>query len=71
MPSAGATWGAKLPTAAASDCWYCYARYTHEYLQLPMGMFQHIVFAKINAAEVLRKELTRRSWKRELVNVAR
>jgi DNA repair photolyase len=34
-----------------------------------MGMFQHVVFAKINAPEVLRKELNRSSWKRELVNL--
>jgi DNA repair photolyase len=32
-------------------------------------MFQHVVFAKVNAATVLRKELMRRSWKRELVNL--
>jgi DNA repair photolyase len=32
-------------------------------------MFQHVVFAKVNAATVLRKELNRRSWKRELVNM--
>jgi DNA repair photolyase len=62
-------WGANPYRGCQHDCWYCYARYTHEYLHLPMGTFQHIVFAKINAANVLRKELTRRSWKRELVNV--
>jgi DNA repair photolyase len=62
-------WGANPYRGCEHDCWYCYARYTHEYLRLPMGMFQHIVFAKTNVAEVLRKELSRRSWKRELVNV--
>jgi DNA repair photolyase len=32
-------------------------------------MFQHVIFAKVNGAAVLRKELSRRSWKRELVNL--
>src|SRR5574338_1609237 len=62
-------WGANPYRGCQHDCWYCYARYTHEYLKLPMGMFQHVVFAKTNGAEVLRKELSRRSWKRELVNI--
>jgi DNA repair photolyase len=62
-------WGANPYRGCQHDCWYCYARYTHEYLQLPLGMFQHVVFAKVNAATVLRKELMRRSWKRELVNL--
>lgn len=62
-------WGANPYRGCQHDCWYCYARYTHEYLQLPMGMFQHVVFAKVNAAAILRKELKRSSWKRDLVNV--
>jgi DNA repair photolyase len=62
-------WGANPYRGCQHDCWYCYARYTHEYLQLPLGMFQHVIFAKVNAASVLRKELTRKSWKRELVNL--
>lgn len=69
VPKLPFRWGANPYRGCEHDCWYCYARYTHEYLQLPMGMFQHIVFAKVNVADVLRKELNRRSWKRELVNV--
>lgn len=62
-------WGANPYRGCQHDCWYCYTRYTHEYLQLPLGMFQHVIFAKVNAPSVLRKELMRRSWKRELVNL--
>jgi len=69
VPKLPFRWGANPYRGCEHDCWYCYARYTHEYLQQPMGMFQHIVFAKVNVADVLRKELNRRSWKRELVNV--
>lgn len=69
VPKLPFKWGANPYRGCEHDCWYCYARYTHEYLQLPMGMFRHVVFAKINAPEILSRELTRRSWKRELVNV--
>ena len=69
VPKLPFKWGANPYRGCEHDCWYCYARYTHEYLQLPLGMFQHIVFAKTNAPEVLRKELHRPSWKRELVNI--
>lgn len=69
VPKLPFRWGANPYRGCQHDCWYCYARYTHEFLQLPLGMFQHVVFAKVNAPAVLRKELKRRSWQRELVNV--
>lgn len=69
IPKLPFKWGANPYRGCQHDCWYCYARASHEYLQLPMGMFQHIVLAKVNAPEVLRKELGRKSWKRELVNM--
>ena len=44
-------------------CVYCYARPTHEYLGLgPGSEFDEIIFAKVNAAEVVRKELSRKGW---------
>ena len=47
-------------------CTYCYARPTHEFLgQDPGRDFETRVFAKVNAAEVLRRELKRPSWRRE------
>ncbi len=60
-------WSANPYRGCVHDCWYCYARASHEYLQLPMNRFQHIVIAKVNAPEVLRQELSRKSWHRELV----
>ncbi len=42
-------------------CSYCYARPTHEYLNLSAGLdFETRLYAKTNAAEVLRDELGRR-----------
>ncbi len=44
-------------------CIYCYARPTHEYLGLSAGLdFESKIFAKMHAAEILRKELNKRSW---------
>lgn len=60
-------WSANPYRGCVHDCWYCYARASHEYLQLPMNSFQHIVMAKVNAPEILRQELSRKSWQRELV----
>jgi DNA repair photolyase len=49
-------------------CRYCFARPTHEYLDLDCGTdFDTQVVVKTNVAEVLRRELSRRSWQRETV----
>ena len=39
-------------------CRYCYARYTHEFMEIRDGKdFERKIFAKVNAPEVLRAEL--------------
>ena len=44
-------------------CVYCFARPTHAYLNLSPGLdFETKLFAKMNAAEVLRKELGRKDF---------
>ena len=49
------------------SCVYCFARYSHEYLGLNAGAdFEQHVRVKINAAQVLRRELARPRWQREL-----
>ncbi|OCB58015.1 radical SAM protein [Mycobacterium vulneris] len=49
-------------------CRYCFARPTHEYLDLDSGSdFDTQVVVKTNVAEVLRRELRRPSWTRETV----
>lgn len=49
-------------------CRYCFARPTHEYLDLDCGTdFDSQVVVKTNVAEVLRRELHRKSWRRETV----
>jgi len=49
-------------------CRYCFARPTHEYLDLGPGTdFETQIVVKTNVVEVLRAELARRSWGREHV----
>ncbi|WP_136520054.1 MULTISPECIES: Rv2578c family radical SAM protein [Cellulomonas] len=49
-------------------CAYCFARPTHEYLDLGAGRdFESQIVVKTNVVEVLRAELGRRSWQREHV----
>ena len=44
-------------------CRYCFARPTHEYLDLDCGIdFDTQIVVKTNVAEVLRRELARPSW---------
>jgi DNA repair photolyase len=49
-------------------CTYCFARGTHEYLDLDGGGdFDSQIVVKVNVAEVLEKELRRGTWKHETV----
>ncbi len=49
-------------------CVFCFARPTHRYLGFDAGRdFEREIVVKVNAPEVLRIELARRSWKREHV----
>ncbi|WP_430645826.1 Rv2578c family radical SAM protein [Agromyces sp. GXS1127] len=49
-------------------CAYCFARPTHEYLDLSPGDdFDRELIVKVNVADVLRRELARSSWRHEPV----
>ena len=49
-------------------CIYCYARPSHAYLGLSPGLdFETRLFAKVNAAEVLRQELSAPSYRCEFI----
>jgi DNA repair photolyase len=49
-------------------CAYCFARPTHEYLDMNAGRdFEKEIIVKVNVPEVLRAELARPSWKGEHV----
>ena len=68
--------GAQLPfkytvntmRGCSHACRYCFARPTHEYLELnPSDDFDSQIVVKLNVAAVLRKELRRRSWRGDTV----
>src|SRR5690349_11720925 len=49
-------------------CSYCYARQTHEYLGFSAGLdFETRIMVKQNAPELLRRELSSKSWKPQLL----
>ena len=49
-------------------CVYCFARPTHEYLDLDAGEdFERQIVVKVNVGEVLQRELARPSWDRAAV----
>jgi DNA repair photolyase len=63
-------WSLNPYRGCSHGCHYCYARTTHTYLDLnPDEDFTGILIAKRNVVEVLRRELSARTWRRELVAV--
>ncbi len=51
-------------------CRYCYARPTHEFWGMDAGReFEQRIFAKVNAPEVLRKELKKAKWQGEAIAI--
>lgn len=63
-------WGANPYRGCIHSCIYCYARYTHSYLDMsPEKDFETKIFVKLNAPQILRKELSNPKWQNELVNL--
>jgi DNA repair photolyase len=66
----GFDWTINLYRGCTHACTYCFARRTHVYLDFDAGRdFEREIVVKVNAPEVLRAELSRPSWKRELVAI--
>jgi len=64
----GFEWTVNPYRGCSHACVYCFARPTHTYLGFDAGRdFEREIVVKVNAPEVLRAELARPSWKRELV----
>src|SRR5215210_8058726 len=57
-------WTVNPYRGCSHSCIYCFARPTHEYLELDAGRdFEREIIVKVNVPEVLRAELARPSWK--------
>jgi DNA repair photolyase len=63
-------WTVNAFRGCSHACVYCFARNTHTYLDLNAGRdFEREIIVKVNVPELLRAELGRPSWKRELVAI--
>lgn len=59
-------WDLNIYRGCSHNCKYCYAIYSHDFL----GEQDFLkVFAKINIAELLDKELSSPKWNREVINI--
>ncbi len=64
----GFSWTINPFRGCSHACVYCFARRTHSYLDFGPGKdFEREIVVKVNVPELLRAELARPSWKRELV----
>jgi DNA repair photolyase len=64
-------WSANPYRGCTHACAYCYARRTHEYLDLGAGQdFERVVLVKVRAPELLREALTRPSWRGEPISMS-
>lgn len=64
----GFSWTINPYRGCTHACTFCFARRTHTYLDLDAGRdFEREIVVKVNVPELLRAELGRPSWKRELV----
>jgi DNA repair photolyase len=64
----GFSWTVNPFRGCTHACTFCFARRTHTYLDLNAGRdFEREIVVKVNVPELLRAELARPGWKRELV----
>ncbi len=64
----GFGWSINPYRGCTHACTFCFARRTHTYLDLNAGRdFEREIVVKVNVPELLRAELGRAGWKRELV----
>lgn len=64
----GFSWTINPYRGCTHACVFCFARKTHTYLNLDAGRdFEREIVVKVNVPELLRAELARPSWGRELV----
>ncbi|MCS7038666.1 MAG: radical SAM protein [Anaerolineae bacterium] len=66
----GLKWSLNPYRGCRHGCVYCYARYTHTFLELdPDADFTGTVFVKRNLVQALREDLRRPGWRREHVSI--
>ncbi|MBK7027993.1 MAG: radical SAM protein [Bacteroidales bacterium] len=61
-------WDVNAYRGCGHGCRYCFAQYTHEYIEA--GNFFDHIFVKRNIAEILDKELGKKSWGKQRINLS-
>lgn len=61
-------WDLNVYRGCSHRCQYCYALYSHQYLESGKNFFETI-YVKTNIVEALEKELSSKRWKHEVVNL--
>jgi hypothetical protein len=65
-PDVGLTWTINPYRGCEHGCIYCFARPGHEYLAMSSGLdFETKIMAKLDAPDILRRELANPRWKAE------
>ena len=62
-------WDLNLYRGCQHGCVYCFAMYSHEYLN-PNGNYFDDLYVKVNIVEQLEKQLRSPNWKRETIAIA-
>lgn len=60
-------WDLNIYRGCEHSCKYCYAVYSHKYLE--DNNFFGSIYVKTNILEILEKELSSNSWEREIINI--
>ncbi len=60
-------WDLNIYRGCEHKCRYCYAMYSHDYLQ--DDNFHENIYVKTNIVEKLEEDLCRSNWRREIVNI--
>jgi DNA repair photolyase len=61
------SWDLNIYRGCEHGCKYCYAIYSHQYLD--SEQYFNDIFVKTNIVEQLEKQLSSASWKREIINI--
>lgn len=61
-------WDLNVYRGCSHRCQYCYALYSHKYLENGKNFFDTI-YVKTNIVEALEKELSSKRWKHEVINL--
>lgn len=61
-------WDLNVYRGCAHDCKYCYARYSHKYLE-QKGDFSDTIFVKANIMEALERQLRNPKWDKGVINL--